>query len=313
MRFGSRILSLALAAALELAPGLRLASTLARSPVRGGGTAATLAGWVALAAGSLASLYNGIADGIGGASTYINSPVTATGTNGAPFLYRITTAPDAATHFEAAPLPTGLSVNAATGRITGTPTEIGTFLIHLVASAPPWPERITSTNLVLTLVAPSEAGAVFVLQPVSRRTFIGSPATFAAKADGLPPLHYQWLHDGAPIPGATQPSFEITATTPFDRGRYTVVVSAPWGTLASNDAWLTVEEPARLQPSGFQAGLFRMVASGPTNADYTLLASTDMAAWLPLQTNRVTEGSWVFLAPPGPGSAHLFRVVVSLP
>ncbi|PYK63481.1 MAG: hypothetical protein DME50_17480, partial [Verrucomicrobia bacterium] len=55
------------------------------------------------------------------------------GTVGVPYSYQIT-ADQAITTWGAAPLPAGLTVNAATGLIFGTPTVVGTFSITLSAT-----------------------------------------------------------------------------------------------------------------------------------------------------------------------------------
>lgn len=63
----------------------------------------------------------------------ITSPATASGQVGAPFSYQIA-ASHSPTSFGTGLLPTGLSVDIATGLITGTPTGAGTFPITLYAA-----------------------------------------------------------------------------------------------------------------------------------------------------------------------------------
>jgi hypothetical protein len=63
----------------------------------------------------------------------ITSATTASGTQGEPFSYQIT-AIDQPTSFGATGLPAGLSVASATGLISGTPSEAGTFSVTLSAS-----------------------------------------------------------------------------------------------------------------------------------------------------------------------------------
>jgi len=63
----------------------------------------------------------------------ITSALTASGTVGTPFSYAIT-ATDNPTSFNASGLPAGLSVNTATGVITGTPTAAGTSSTTLSAT-----------------------------------------------------------------------------------------------------------------------------------------------------------------------------------
>src|SRR5438046_7251791 len=63
----------------------------------------------------------------------ITSPTTDCGTTGVPYSYQIT-ANQAITTWGAAPLPAGLTVNTATGLISGTPTTVGTYSITLSAT-----------------------------------------------------------------------------------------------------------------------------------------------------------------------------------
>ncbi len=63
----------------------------------------------------------------------ITSVLTATGTVGSAFSYQIA-ATNSPTSFGAAVLPSGLSVNAATGLITGTPTSSGTASVSISAA-----------------------------------------------------------------------------------------------------------------------------------------------------------------------------------
>ena len=69
----------------------------------------------------------------GGGVPSITSPLTATGTVGAAFSYQIA-ATQSPTSYGAAGLPAGLSLNAASGAITGTPTAAGTSTVTITAT-----------------------------------------------------------------------------------------------------------------------------------------------------------------------------------
>jgi Putative Ig domain len=63
----------------------------------------------------------------------ITSPGTASGSAGKPFSYQITATNNPAS-YSATPLPSGLSLNASTGRISGTPTTSGTTNVTIGAT-----------------------------------------------------------------------------------------------------------------------------------------------------------------------------------
>ena len=63
----------------------------------------------------------------------ITSATTASGTVGSAFSYQIT-ATNTPTSYGATGLPAGLSVNTATGLISGTPTAAGTSTVTLSAT-----------------------------------------------------------------------------------------------------------------------------------------------------------------------------------
>src|SRR6266480_869953 len=86
----------------------------------------------------------------------INSPNTATGTAGVAFSYQIT-ANQAITTWGAAPLPGGLTVNTATGLISGTPTAAGTYTVALSAT-----NANGTGTLALTLTINPPANGLFV-------------------------------------------------------------------------------------------------------------------------------------------------------
>ncbi|HUR56080.1 MAG TPA: Ig-like domain-containing protein, partial [Opitutaceae bacterium] len=67
-----------------------------------------------------------------------------------------------------------------------------------------------------------------------------SGAIFRVEALGAPPLAYQWLLNGAPIPGATSPVLSLTNVDASRVGTYTVVVTSSANTATSDPATLTL-------------------------------------------------------------------------
>lgn len=225
--------SLVLAALLQIVPLAR--QWLAALPLWPG--IAVVFRWGVGAAATL-----GAFDAVSGASTVITSPTTATGTNGVAFTYRITTGPEVANTFSAAPLPANLVCATNTGYITGIPVTNGTFIVKLTASDHNRPDRTVTTNLTLTIVpAVVLTPPTITTQPQSQTVIAGNSATFTVVATGTAPLRYQWRFNGANLAGATSASLVTTQA-----GNYSVVVSNVAGSVASATATLTVNAATAL-------------------------------------------------------------------
>ena len=108
----------------------------------------------------------------------ISSANTATGTTGSAFSYTIT-ASNSPTSYSATGLPAGLSLNTASGAITGTPTVKGTSTVILGAS------NATGTGtLSLTLTVNPPQPVITSLTSAIGTT--GSSFTYAITASNTP-------------------------------------------------------------------------------------------------------------------------------
>jgi hypothetical protein len=261
-----QIASISLAAVLQVLPLTRV--LVAATPATGS-SFAIIATWIAGAA----ALLGGV-DAVSGASTTITSAKTATATNGVAFSYRITTGPDVANTFAAAPLPTGLVVNTTSGRITGTPTVTGVYVIGLTASDNGQASRTVRTNLTLTILAGGGGGAIapsITTQPTSQTVTAGANVNFTIAASGTAPLSYQWRLNGANIAAATSATLSLTSvTTGQSGGGYSCVVSNPAGTATSSTATLTVN-PAVVAPTITTQPTSQTVTAG-ANVSFTVAA-----------------------------------------
>lgn len=88
--------------------------------------------------------------------------------------------------------------------------------------------------------SPQMAAPTIVAQPSNQSVPMGLTATYSISASGKS-LQYQWLRDGADIPGATSSSFTTAPTMFTDTGAtFSVVVRNAGGSIESSDASLTV-------------------------------------------------------------------------
>lgn len=81
----------------------------------------------------------------------------------------------------------------------------------------------------------------FVAQPQSQTNYYGSAASLSALAVGYALPTYQWLFNGAPIPGATQTNLTLNSVTAANDGNYQLVASNAVGVVTSAVAVLTVD------------------------------------------------------------------------
>ncbi|KAB2660187.1 MAG: hypothetical protein DVB31_14555, partial [Verrucomicrobia bacterium] len=80
----------------------------------------------------------------------------------------------------------------------------------------------------------------FVTQPADVFGHLGYMATLESFAEGLAPLTYQWLYDGAPISGATNRQFTLSYPYPADSGAYSVVAVNSLGATPGRVAQVTI-------------------------------------------------------------------------
>ena len=75
------------------------------------------------------------------------------------------------------------------------------------------------------------------VQPMGQTNVtIGQSVTLSVTATGAPPIQYQWLLNGSPIPGATNSSYGINAMSPTNGGIYTVSAANAIGNVVSQPA-----------------------------------------------------------------------------
>jgi PKD repeat protein len=163
-------------------------------------------------------------------ATYVAStPITAnspTSSGGAIASYSVSPA-----------LPLGLSLNTATGVITGTPTTVNAAANYVVTAT----DAAGSTAVVLSItVIAASAPPVITTQPQSQTVAPGQSVTFTAAASGNPTPSYQWRLNGTSILGATSSSYTIPSVSSSFAGTYSVAATNTAGSATSNGAVLNV-------------------------------------------------------------------------
>ena len=115
------------------------------------------------------------------------------------------------------------------------PGNAGDYVV--VVSNVVGPERSSDAQLAVLLPPAITPLPSAVVVPV------GTNVTFTVTVSGQSPFFYQWLLNGANIPGASNDSLTLTNVQPADSGNYSVIVANAGGAVASNPINLLVETP----------------------------------------------------------------------
>jgi len=101
----------------------------------------------------------------------------------------------------------------------------------------------SATSSVATLTIFREPVIVQQPTPTNIYKLVGASNTWSVIANAALPVSYAWLQDGAPVPGATSPTFARFNLQTNQSGNYTVAVSNAFGVVTSQVATLTVVPP----------------------------------------------------------------------
>ena len=167
----------------------------------------------------------------------------------------------------------------------------------------------TSSNAAVTISA-TNVPATIQTQPTSLVVSAGQPATFSVSAFGSAPLTYEWLKNGATIPGAGGPTLAIGSAGAGDAAVYVVVVRNSTTTAISNAITLTVNIPPAIatQPAS-------VFTTAGQNVTFTVAATASPAPTFQWSKNGALIGgataTTLTLGNVGPADLGSYTVRVS--
>jgi hypothetical protein len=146
-------------------------------------------------------------------------------------------------------------------------------------------------------------------QPQSQSWPLGYPVTLTVTAESLLPMHYQWLKDGAPLPGATNATLSTPALQESQLGTYTVVVSNTAGDALSDNATVSSREPLFNYLEDFETGSgdwlvengvweIGFPTSGPVTNEFGLRAYSGTNCAATVLGGDYVDGTWGRLVSP---------------
>lgn len=155
------------------------------------------------------------------AGPVITSPLTASGTQGVSFSYRITATGAPTITYGASPLPSNLTVSTASGLISGTPATSGTFNVQITAANGGGTDQKT---LVLTIASDSSRAPV-ITSPTLVFGRQGTPFTgsYTIRASNSPT---SFGGSGLPPGLGVVPTTGVVTGTPSINGTFPATVTA---------------------------------------------------------------------------------------
>ncbi|MCK9405929.1 MAG: immunoglobulin domain-containing protein [Methanothrix sp.] len=131
--------------------------------------------------------------------------------------------------------------------------------------------QIKSDAAVLDIIVMPQ----ILAQPTGQKVCQGTTAKFSVRAKSTEPLRYQWLKDGANIPGATSDTYTIPAANLNDTGSYSVLVANNCSQTESEAVRLDIisspdilVQPKSLETCEGAAATFSVKASGGEPLEY---------------------------------------------
>ncbi len=113
-------------------------------------------------------------------------------------------------------------------------TDAGNYSVKVTNAAG------SATSRQATIIVNAATAPTVSTQPQSQTIYVGQSVNFYAYFNGSSPMTYQWLKNGAAIPGATSNSFNINPAVLADAASYSVTATNVAGSATTVGAVLTV-------------------------------------------------------------------------
>jgi autotransporter-associated beta strand protein len=142
---------------------------------------------------------------------------------------------------------------------------------------------LSAGEVVPYTAAPSVTG-----EPQDKAAAAGSTFTLTSTVTGTPAPALQWRLNGSPLSGATSATLSLSNVDPSQSGAYSLMATNIAGSVTSRSAQVTVTVSAPPTLCGTACstnGQFQFNVAGVAGCQYSILSSTDLVNWTPLQTN----------------------------
>jgi hypothetical protein len=168
----------------------------------------------------------------------------------------------------------------------------GTIMLGLMDIFSSVANPVEDSFVLFDNVRVENLGAAAILPPIissppqSTNASAGGSVGFAITVGGSSPFLYQWMLNGAPIASATNATLVLTNVQMPNLGSYSVQVSNAAGSVLSGNAILGLtSNAATLVSPQKTSNQFRVNVAGLSNAPCVLDASTNLSAWISVQTS----------------------------
>lgn len=215
----------------------------------------------------------------------ISSATTAMAVTNMPFTFPVLTSPAATSFSLGGNVPVGLSINTATGVISGTPTQTGAYTMTITATN-------SGGSTVGSLVLTVNARPVITAQPQNTSGPIGSTIVLSVTGTGTPLPTYQWRKNGVAIGGATSALLTLTNFQVGDAGAYSVDLTNAAGTVRSQSAIVAVSSTDKVAGAGI---VFRSDIVHPNGNIYDQVLLTGASAMITADPGKITRISFIDL------------------